>query len=104
MTTNSTDPVKTASEQAGQQKPSVPSAQSPAAPAAPAVKKKHPYEGDSRYEQFKLVYLRLLKPDTLQYDPSYPELILNSSAEEGQGLPLTPFFASRINQTLELVL
>lgn len=72
----------------------------------PALVKKivNPYENDTRYAQFKIVNLRILKEGTIQYDPSYPELILNSTAPEGVPMPLTPFFASRINQTLELVL
>lgn len=81
------------------QKPSAPAAQS-AAPAKP----KNIYEGDARYAQFKIVNLRLLKPGTIQYDPNYPELVLSSSEPEGVPMPLTPFFSSRINQTLELVL
>lgn len=62
------------------------------------------YTDDSRYAQFKIVNLRLLKEGTIQYDPSYPELVLNTTSEKGMPLPLTPFFAARINQTLELVL
>lgn len=85
------------------QKPSAPAAQSAAQSAAPA-KPKNIYEGDARYAQFKIVNLRLLKPGTIQYDPNYPELVLSSSEPEGVPMPLTPFFSSRINQTLELVL
>ena len=71
---------------------------------APALTPKNIYVGDSRYTQFKIVNLRLLREGTIQYDPAYPELVLNSTAAEGIPMPLTPFFASRINQTLELVL
>ena len=108
MTTSSTAPASTAT---GSQEPSKPSA--PAAPSVtpapqasvPAAKKEiNPYEGDSRYAQYKIVRLRLLREGILQYDPSFPELQLTCSAPEGQLLPLTPFFASRINQTLELVI
>lgn len=109
MTTNLTEAANTATAKQEPQKPSAQPAQSPAPPAPPAqqVAKKvinNPYEGDSRFAQFKVVNLRLLKAGTIQYDPSYPELVLNCFEPEGQPLPLTPFFASRINQTLELVL
>jgi hypothetical protein len=72
----------------------------------PVVKTKpaNIYENDSRYAEFKIVNLRLLKEGTIQYDPNHPELILNTTAPEGMPLPLTQFFSSRINQTLELVL
>jgi hypothetical protein len=106
MTTSSTGPANTATAAPETPKPSAPPAQS-SAPAVPqpAVKKQvNPYEGDSRYAQFKVVNMRLLKEGIIQYDPSFPELQLNTTAAEGMPLPLTPFFASRINQTLELVL
>lgn len=104
MTTNSTDPANTATAKPEQQKPSVQPAQSAPQQPKAAAKQDNPFEGDARYSQFKVVNMRLLKAGTIQYDPSYPELILNTDAPEGQPLPLTPFFASRINQTLELVL
>lgn len=75
----------------------------PSAPVAPLIPKVNPYAGDSRYAQFKVVNMRLLKTGIIQFDPSYPDLVLNSTAAEGVPMPLTPFFASRINQTLELV-
>lgn len=94
-------PAQNASAKPEEQKPSAPAAPS-AAQVAP--KEKNPFEGDVRYEQFKVVRMRLLKEGTIQYDPNYPELVLNSTDEKGQFMPLTPFFSSRINQTLELVL
>jgi hypothetical protein len=85
--------------------------QAPVAPVAPVVvqappvvsKKRTIYDDDHRYASFKIVNIRLLKEGTIQYDPNYPELVLNSSEPEGQPMPLTPFFSSRINQTIELV-
>lgn len=110
MTTNSTE---TATSATGKTEPQKPSAQ-PAPPVQPApqvqakapeVKKQvNPFEGDARYEQYKVVNLRLLKEGTIQYDPNNPELVLTTFAAEGQPMPLTPFFSSRINQTLELVI
>ena len=96
MSTTSQAPVTTVTAK--------PEAAKPSAPIAQSAKPKNIYEGDARYAQFKIVNLRLLKPGTIQYDPNYPELVLNSSAPEGVPMPLTPFFSSRINQTLELVL
>lgn len=106
MTTNSTAPAAPATAKIEPQKPSAPAAPSAPVQSTQVAKKatENPYEGDSRYSQFKIVNLRLLKAGTIQYDPSYPELVLNCFEPEGQPLPLTPFFASRINQTLELVL
>jgi hypothetical protein len=102
MATNSQETAPIVAEEKKQNQSSAPPAPAP----APAVKIKKPsiYEGDTRYAAFKIVNLRLLKEDTIQYDPNYPELILNTTAAEGMSLPLTPFFASRISQTLELVL
>ena len=106
MSTNLAEPAKIVLDRPGTQKPSAPAA--PAAPAAkeePVVKKEeHKTVIDSRYAQFKMVKMRLLKEGTIQYDPNFPELVLNTASSEGMLLPLTPFFASRINQTLELVL
>lgn len=105
MSTNSPETAASATGAPAAQKPSA-----PAAPSAPPVQQQakapqvNPYEGDARYAQFKVVNLRLLKADTIQYDPSHPELVLNCSTPEGTPMPLTPWFASRINQTLELVL
>ena len=89
-----------------------PGTQKPSAPTATVVNKEEPIVKkeepkvviDPRYVQFKQVRMRLLKEGTIQYDPNFPELVLNTASAEGMLLPLTPFFASRINQTLELVL
>ena len=104
MTTSSTVPANTATGAPETPKPSAPPAQSSAPVTQPVKKQVNPFEGDSRYAQFQVVNMRLLKEGIIQYDPSYPELQLNTTAKEGMPLPLTPFFASRINQTLELVL
>jgi hypothetical protein len=95
MTTTSQAPAVTATA-----KQEVPKASAPVVQSMPV----NPYTDDPKYAQFKVVNLRLLKPGTIQYDPNYPELVLNTSDKEGMPLPLTPFFSSRINQTLELVL
>ena len=76
----------------------------PAPAPAPAPAPQVVYNNDSKYAQYKVVKMRLLREGTIQYDPSYPELVLNSTAPEGVDMPFTPFFASRINQTLELVM
>ena len=101
MSTNSTDNATTATDKTTVVKPQAPAA--PAAPAAPVVKK-NKFSDNLKFSQYKVVNLRLLKEGTIQYDPNYPELVLTSSAPEGEPMPLTAFFASRINQTLELVL
>lgn len=101
MTTNSTDTAASATVKTEQAKPSA--APVPAQKEVKEVKEVNPYADDARYAQFKVVKLRLLREGTIQYDPQFPELQL-TSATEGKMLPLTPFFASRINQTLELVL
>lgn len=56
----------------------------------------------AKYSQFKLVRLKLLKSGIIQYDPSYPDLILKE-VEGGMILPLTPFFAARLSKTIELI-
>jgi hypothetical protein len=46
----------------------------------------------------------LTKEGTVQYDPSFPELVLRSTdKEKGQLLPLTPFFKSRMGVSLEVI-
>ncbi len=57
-----------------------------------------------KFAQYKLVRMYLLKGGRIQYDPQYPELILNTSDPRGKLLPLTPFFKSRIGVTLDIVL
>lgn len=107
MTTNLQETAASATGKTETPKPSAPpvQAKAPEAPKAPEVKKQtNPFEGDARYEQYKVVNLRLLKEGTIQYDPNNPELVLTTFAPEGQPMPLTPFFSSRINQTLELVI
>jgi hypothetical protein len=46
-----------------------------------------------------IVKLRLIKAGTMQYDPIYK---LKLSSIEPTEMPLTPFFAGRIGQTIEL--
>lgn len=47
-----------------------------------------------------IVKLALLTPDTMQYDSRY-KLKLDST--EPVEMPLTPFFAERLNKTIKLV-
>lgn len=56
-----------------------------------------------KFQGVKLARLRLTVPDIIQYDPDNPELVLNTTAETGKILPLTPFFQSRLGKTIELV-
>ena len=105
MSTNSAEPAKIVLDRPGTQKPSAPVVQAVSAKEEPIAKKEEPKVViDPRYAQFKQVRMRLLKEGTIQYDPNFPELVLNTASAEGMLLPLTPFFASRNNQTLELVL
>lgn len=48
-----------------------------------------------------IVKLALLTPDTMQYDSRY-KLKLDST--EPVEMPLTPFFAERLNKTIKLVI
>lgn len=57
----------------------------------------------SKFEGIKLAKLRLLKPGIIQYDPQYPELVLNTDSSEGKILPLTSFFSGRLGKTIELI-
>lgn len=70
----------------------------------PAVKAEEALTFDkAKFSQYKIVRLRLLVAGQMQYDPAYTELKLNTAEKDGMLLPLTPFFASRIGQTLEIV-
>jgi hypothetical protein len=55
-----------------------------------------------KFADYKLVRMYLLQKGCIQYDPAFPELVLNTSDKRGMILPLTPFFKSRIGVTLEL--
>jgi hypothetical protein len=56
-----------------------------------------------KFAEYKLVRMYLLQPGCIQYDPAFPELVLNTGDKRGMTLPLTPFFKDRIGVTLELV-
>lgn len=57
-----------------------------------------------KFADYKLVRMYLLQEGSIQYDPAFPELVLNTSDKRGMLLPLTPFFKSRIGVTLDIVL
>jgi len=57
-----------------------------------------------KFADYELVRMYLKQEGCVQYDPAFPELVLNTSDKRGMLLPLTPFFKSRIGVTLELVL
>lgn len=57
-----------------------------------------------KFADYKLVRLYLLEEGCIQYDPAFPELVLNTADKRGKILPLTPFFKSRIGITLDIVL
>ena len=56
-----------------------------------------------KFSQYKLVRMYLIQAGTMQYDPSNPELVLDTADKKGKLLPLTPFFKSRIGVTIELI-
>jgi len=91
-TTNAVQPAKTVGGKTD------PKATQPAKAAASTQKDTWP----KKFDKFKKVRLRLLEPNTIQYDPGYPELILDTSSKKGKLMPLTPFFASRIGTKVEL--
>ena len=102
-TTNVLETAKTVTAPAAQLNTTAKPAAIPPAPpvnAAPQDKRKT----DPRFVSFQWVKMRLIKEGTMQYDPSYPDLKLNSAAKEGVLMPLTPFFASKIGSTIELIL
>ncbi len=91
-TTSAAQPAKTAGGKTDQK------VTSPVKAAASTPKNMWP----EKFDKFKKVRLRLLEPNTIQYDPSYPELILDTTKKRGKLMPLTPFFASRIGTKVEL--
>lgn len=127
MTTNATQPAKTAKDPVkplttGSAK-TAPSTQLGSKPSSlgkplgsklqepkpePKQENKAPEEKltfhKEKFADYKLVRMYLLQDGCIQYDPSFPELVLNTSDKRGKLLPLTPFFKSRIGVTLELVL
>lgn len=90
----------TAPTAVGPTKPTAPIAQQSAAVQKPALKLDF---HRSKFEGIKLAKLRLLKPGIIQYDPQYPELVLNTDSSEGKILPLTSFFSGRLGKTIELI-
>lgn len=74
----------------------------PAAATPPVVSTKETYKGPNP-SNAPIVRLRLLQPDTVQYD-TVNKIMLNSSDKKGVLIPLTPFFASRIGTNVELVI
>lgn len=118
MTTNTSEPVKTAKS------PVKPEAKKSTVSAAASVPKKvavepkkvpvssQPSAGanlklsfdKAKFAKFDIVRLYLKEAGQIQYDPSYPELVLDVAGKPGKLLPLTPFFKSRIGKTLEIVL
>lgn len=102
--TNLKQPAATAT--ATQTKPSAPAA--PVVPTKPAsatpenkdesVVAAPKYKSED-FDGAPIVKLRIKKAGTMQYDTQYG---LKLDSTEFVEMPLTPFFASRINQTIEL--
>jgi hypothetical protein len=83
--------------------PTAVSAPAASAPAASAPKEAvEPQYKSEDYDGAKIVRLRLRTPGIIQYDQRY-DLKLDTAAKEGVPMPLTPFFAGRLNSTVELV-
>lgn len=72
-------------------------ATTPQAQQKPVLKQK--YNSDD-FDGAPIVKLALLTPNTMQYDSKY-RLKLDST--EPTEMPLTPFFAERLNKTIKLV-
>lgn len=102
MTTNSTVGATSATTEkpaaANTARPPQPQAPRPQAPQAPKLTFVR-----EKFQGVKLAKLRLLTPDTIQYDQDNPELVLDTAKETGKILPLTPFFQSRLGKTIELL-
>ncbi len=105
--TNATSsvPVVKTTGKAGTTKPATPvqSTQNVSSEPKSPVKGKEPLYAKEALQQYKVAKLRLKEKGVLLYDPSHPELVLDTDSKEGKALPLTPFFNSRIGSVVELV-
>ena len=99
MSTDSTSKVAVPTAQATQTKTSVaPTTQVQPKPVLAKPEQKYKSED---YDGAPIVKLALITADTMQYDARY-KLKLDST--EPVEMPLTPFFAERLNRTVKLVL
>ena len=103
---NSATPPK-AAPTAAPAKPAPQATVKPAAPAAPAasaaksLKEQSRFGARAEFASMDFVKVAPMIPDTVQYDPSYPEVVVRSA--DGDIVPMTPFISQRIGKTLKLI-